>query len=72
MFSFKKKRNGSVQNVTFLGGAGLIDTNEKDDLYDEVMIIAEELAKMYPKNCHACGNAPCTCNYAIIKNYNAY
>ncbi|OGX07320.1 MAG: hypothetical protein A2Y06_00585, partial [Omnitrophica WOR_2 bacterium GWA2_37_7] len=28
------------------GGAGLIDTNEKDDLYDEVMIIAEELAKM--------------------------
>lgn len=34
--------------------------------------LAEELAKMYPRNCHACGNSPCTCDYAMIKNYNAF
>ena len=34
--------------------------------------LAEELSKMYPNNCHACGNSPCSCNYAMIKNYNAF
>ena len=46
MFNFGNKKKGTVQNVTFLGGAGLIDTNAKDQLYDEVVTIAEELAKM--------------------------
>ncbi len=46
MFNFKKKKFGSVQNVTFFGGAGLIDTNEREGLYEEVVVIAEELAKM--------------------------
>jgi len=31
--------------------------------------LAEEITKFYPKNCHACGNSPCTCSYDIIKNY---
>jgi len=46
LFNFKSKKFGSVQNVTFFGGAGLIDTNERDGLYDEVVMIAESLAKM--------------------------
>lgn len=46
MFNFRKKKFGSVQNVTFLGGAGLINTDERDDLYDDIVTIARELAKM--------------------------
>jgi len=31
--------------------------------------IANELVKLYPKNCHACKKAPCICNFEYITNY---
>jgi len=31
--------------------------------------IADELVKLYSKNCHVCKKAPCVCNFIYIANY---
>lgn len=33
--------------------------------------ISKELEKMYVKNCHACHNSPCSCNFSYIAKFNS-
>jgi len=45
-FNQQKQNNKLIKNVTFFGGAEVINTSAPDELYDDVIYMAEEIAKL--------------------------